>query len=81
MGQESLYMKGSEEGAHLVDIRELDSYDPILEMQQQINDEIDEGLETKEQLRRHQEDRARLKKIWGEIMAKNYKDKNIVDAT
>lgn len=75
MGQESSYMKGSGEGSHLIDIRELGSWDPVKEFQEQIDNEIDEKLGTEEKLRQHEEDRARLKKLWEEITAKNYNEK------
>ncbi len=73
--QNPLYMKRSGEGSHLIDTRELGSWDPVEEFQKQLDDEIDENLETEEKLRQHTEDRARLKKLWEEIMAKNYSEK------
>jgi len=65
-----------ETGARSIDIREIGQWDPVEEFQNQINDEIDEKLEKDEQLRQLKEDRARLKKLWGEIMAKNYNEKS-----
>lgn len=73
--QNPLYMKGSGEGARLIDTRELGSWDPVKEFQKQLDEEIDENLEAEEQLRERKEDRARLKKLWEEIMAKNYSEK------
>ncbi len=79
MEKENSFYSGSmeETGAHLIDIREFSQWDPIQEMQEQINHEIDENLEKEAQLREYKEDKARSKKLWEEIMAKIKNEKEI----
>lgn len=77
MKRENSFYDGNieETGAHLIDLRELVTWDPVQEMQEQLNHEIDENLEKDEQLRQLKEDRDKIKKFWQEIMAKNEDEK------